>query len=113
MDETLDNDNYPDFAKELIDKEVEIECKVSTISRYETLGQRKMLLKDVKVNGEFFRDHCFIPYSKKFKAIDIKKKDRFTAIATLYLYPNPDTNKRDKIGIKSIKYITILPKTPK
>ena len=60
-------------------------------------------LVDVYINGVFFRDHSFIKNTKRLKYFREYDKISFTALVNLY--PNPHTNKMDKVGFKHIRNV--------
>ena len=60
-------------------------------------------LEDVYINGSNFRDHSFVKKTKQFN--DVATHDRVSFTALVKLYPDPNTNKVNKVGLRHIRNI--------
>jgi hypothetical protein len=76
---------------------------IDKIVHRQDFGRDMILLENVYVNGEFFRDHSWIKMIKRFAFF--KSGDTFTANATVYEYIDPDNIEQKKIGIKSLRRV--------
>ena len=88
--------------RSLVDSSVQVEATMITLSVVATANTEKLLIKEVYVNGEYFRDHVWIKNTKKLKVLS--KGDKFTATATLIEYASIDGK---KFGLRSFKSVVV------
>ena len=81
-------------------------CKMG-MSVNDKTNTDRIVLEDVYIDGEFFRDHVWVPRSKRFEGIN--EGDVITATVKLQNYPDPETNRMTKVGIKHIRNLSVVP----
>lgn len=92
----------------LVDSSVEVIAEVEKIVRSKHSNSEMILLKDIYVNGEYFRDHAWIKMTKRLSVLVVG--DKFTATATVMKYYDLETNREEKLGLKSFRSVKLQQK---
>ena len=80
---------------------------VNIVAIYDGMKGNHVVLKDVHVNGEYFRDHAWIKPNKRI-VTSLKRGDMFTATAVLHEYLDSSDVTKTKTGLKHIRNIQEL-----
>ena len=88
---------------ELVGSSVKVAATVEKIVVDNHTNLEMILLKDVYINGTFFRNHAWLKMTKRLSVLGFK--DHFTATASLIHYYDVDTNRKDKLGFKSFRSV--------
>ena len=94
--------------KALVGTSVQVEFTVEKIVVSGHSGDEMILVNDVYVNGEFFRDHSWIKMTKRLSVVSAGDKVSSTAILMDYFDTN--TNKKYKVGFRSFRNVKICNK---
>lgn len=89
--------------KALVDSNVEVTAEVEKIVRSKHSNSDMILLKDVYINDNFFRDHAWIKMTKRLSVLVVG--DKFTATATVIKYYDLETNREEKLGLRSFRNV--------
>ncbi len=92
--------------KSLVNQRVEISARVQSIGTTSSSNVDMVVLGKVYINGVFFRDHSYIKMTKRLK--DIRVGDNITATAKLIEYISVDTNKKDKLGFRTLRNVQVI-----
>lgn len=89
----------------LVGSSVQVTAVVDRIVEVSHSNIEMILLKDVYLNDEFFRNHSWTKMAKRLSSVDAG--DKFTATATLINYFSSDNIYKDKLGLKSFRNVKI------
>jgi hypothetical protein len=92
--------------KELEDKTFQLTAYFERLQGYTYTSEKKILIRNIYINGLFFRDHAFIHMTKYLDIL--RQGDTFSAQAKMEYYFNPDTNMKDKVGLKRFRKIEVI-----
>ena len=90
--------------KDLVGKKVVVTAKVARINDTKYMTEDYMLLHNVYVNGEYFRDHCFIVLKRRLSVLEYG--DYFSASAEMYEYIDSNDLAKKKIGLRGFRSIS-------
>ncbi len=91
---------------DLVGNSVQVRAMVEKIAVSRHSNSEVLLLKDIYVNGSYFRDHTFTKRTKRLNKLE--EGDTFTATATLIEYHCSTSGKLDKLGLKSFRSVNII-----
>lgn len=66
------------------------------------------LFVEVYCDGKFFRDHCWVKFSKRLKKYGLKKGDIISFSAKQEKYIDVNTLEVSKIGLRHLRNISII-----
>ena len=89
--------------KSLVGTKVNVLSKVKRISNNDYMVTDYILLEDVYIQGEYWRDHCYIKKSERLEGVS--KDDLISFTATLYEYLDSEDVTNMKIGVKEIRSV--------
>ena len=89
--------------KDLVGEKVSMTAKVARINRSNHMVDDYMLLHNVYVNGQYFRDHSFVKLKRRLSVL--KYGDLFAATAEMYEYIDFDDLEKKKIGLRNFRSI--------
>ena len=90
----------------LVGSKVNVVAKVGKVFHYDRHDNDKIILKDIYLDGIFWRNHAYIKSTKRLK--HLCKGDVFAATAEPYLYIDVDTNRCDKIGLSGFRSVVVV-----
>lgn len=90
--------------KDLIGKKITVTAKVARINGGKHMIENYILLHNVYVNEEYFRDHCYITLKRRLSVL--KYGDYFTATAEMYEYIDSNDLTKKKIGLRGFRSIS-------
>jgi len=93
-----------DFEK-LLGSSVEVSAVIENITLNKNTNNEMIVLANVHVNGEYFRDHSWIKMTKRLSKVSIG--DKISATATLINYIDSSSIKNSKYGLKSFRNVQI------
>lgn len=88
---------------DLVDKSVKVTAEVEKIVRSNHSNDEMILLKDVHINDTFFRNHAWVKMTKRLSVL--VTGDKFTANATVMKYYDLETNREEKLGLRSFRSV--------
>ena len=85
--------------------------KVSVVAKVKNIHKSRnnvmmIVLEDIYINGNYFRDHLYVRRAKRLSCLN--EGDFFTATAIVYLYPDIETNRVDKVGLDTFRSVKIV-----
>lgn len=87
-------------------KSVVFEAKIKRIVKSDKSGTGRILLEDVAVDGEFFRDHVWAKTNKQFANLGLSEGEILIGNAKLYVYDDLDNPRQKKIGLKKLRNLS-------
>ncbi len=92
--------------KPLVGSNVGISARVQSIGVDRHSNVKMVVLGQVWIGADYFRDHVYIKMTKRLK--DIRVGDNITATAKLIEYISVDTNKKDKLGFRTLRNVQVI-----
>lgn len=80
-----------------------ITATIGAVQTHTSSGLNKVVLTDIYLNDEYFRDHSFINMDKRLRHLSIG--DTFTGTCKTVEYPDIEDINKNKIGITAIRNI--------
>ena len=90
--------------KDLVGAKVTITAKVARFNRSKHKVVDYILLHNIYINGDHFRDHAYVELKRRLSVL--KYGDYFTATAEIYEYIDSNDLRKKKIGLRGFRSIS-------
>lgn len=87
-----------------IQEQIKISAKIGLITQADKNGTGRILLEDIHINGERFRDHSWTPLTKRMYFLE--EGDKITCTAKISEYISPEAALKQ--GLKKLRNIKVV-----
>ena len=85
------------------DTQISFQARIGKFFDSDLVGTRRIVLEDVEVDGEHFRDHLWLKITRRIDNLKLAPGDILTGTAFLESYMNIEDLKNNKITFRHIR----------